>query len=56
MTWQGCQAALSLIRVQGGGHTWPNGDAYLDSDRIGRVERDFGSEGIMEFFLANSKP
>ena len=55
-TWQGCRAELSLIRIQGGGHTWPNGDEYLDSDRIGRVERDFGSEVVVEFFLDHPKP
>lgn len=54
--WRGCAAATEHIRVTGGGHTWPDGDAYLKEDRIGRVTRDFGSEMIVEFLRAHPKP
>ena len=54
--WQGCKANVVLLRIDGGGHTWPGGYAYFAEDRIGRVGRDFGSEEIVAFFLANPKP
>jgi polyhydroxybutyrate depolymerase len=49
-TWTGCGAALQLLRINGGGHTWPNGFAYLGESVIGRVARDFGNEVILGFF------
>ncbi len=56
VSWSGCKASLELIRIEGGGHTWPGGFAYLGSESIGRVPKDFGSEVIVEFFLAHPKP
>jgi polyhydroxybutyrate depolymerase len=52
---EGCAADVEHIRVDGGGHTWPNGYQYFDVSRIGRVGRDFGSEVVVEFFLAHPK-
>jgi len=52
--WQGCQADVELIRIDGGGHTWPGGDAYLDADQVGTLNRDFSaSEAALDFFDAH---
>ncbi len=55
--WTGCSAAVERIRVEGGGHTWPGGNAYLDEATIGRVSRDFrASDEIVRFFDAHPRP
>ncbi|MDP2313477.1 MAG: PHB depolymerase family esterase [Pseudomonadota bacterium] len=47
----GCVADTVLVRVDGGGHTWPGGWAYLGEDLIGLVAQDFsGNEEIWSFF------
>ena len=52
----GCATDVSLLRIDGGGHTWPGGYAYLGTERIGRVNRDFDGNGfIVEFFRAHPK-
>jgi len=56
LRWQGCKAPVELIRVDGGGHTWPGGFAYAGTDIVGRVPQDFGSDTILEFLLAHPKP
>ena len=54
IAWQSCEHAVELIRIDGGGHTWPGGDAYLDESRIGTMNRDFlGSEVMLDFFDAH---
>ena len=46
-----------LLRIEGGGHTWPNGLQYLPEKVIGKVCRDInGTEVIWEFFKAHPKP
>ena len=46
-----------LYRIEGGGHTWPNGMQYLPERLIGRVCRDInGTEVIWEFFKSHPKP
>jgi polyhydroxybutyrate depolymerase len=41
---------VTLIRVDGGGHTWPRGHQFASSDQIGGVTQDFsGNEVIWEF-------
>lgn len=46
-----CAAPVTLIRIDGGGHTWPGGLQYLPRAVIGRVSRDIdGSEVIWDFF------
>lgn len=47
----GCRAAVTLLALEGGGHTWPGGDAYLDADRIGRVNRDFNASELLWAFF-----
>jgi len=54
-TWQGCDADLVLWRIEGGGHTWPDGYQYLKEKKIGRVERDDnGNARILDFFEAHA--
>lgn len=56
-TWTGCSAALERIRVEGGGHTWPGGNQYLEPSVVGRVARDFrASDEILRFFNAHPRP
>jgi polyhydroxybutyrate depolymerase len=46
-----------LVRLDGGGHTWPGGTQYLPEGLIGRVCRDFSATSIIwEFFRAHPKP
>ncbi|MCF7848450.1 MAG: hypothetical protein K9M45_06335 [Kiritimatiellales bacterium] len=46
---------VSLITVEGGGHTWPNGKQYLPSGIIGKTCRDFGAELIWDFFSKHGR-
>jgi polyhydroxybutyrate depolymerase len=53
----GCAEAaqLQLIRVEGGGHTWPGGPQYLPRAIIGLTSQDFAaSEVIWAFFAGQS--
>lgn len=55
-TWMGCAAPVALLRVEGGGHTWPGGHQYLEIETVGRVSRDVNaSEEIVRFFDANPR-
>lgn len=53
--WLGCRADVELIRIDGGGHTWPGGNPYFSEARIGRVSRDLGSDVVVEFFRAHPR-
>ncbi len=56
MRWQNCASPVELIRIDGGGHTWPQGDRFLSEGRIGRLSQDFdGDDVILEFFGAIAK-
>ncbi|WP_299489520.1 PHB depolymerase family esterase [Acaryochloris sp. IP29b_bin.137] len=47
---------VTLVKVIGGGHTWPGGAQYLKSRIIGRVSNDINaSEMIIDFFLKHSR-
>jgi len=48
----GCRGApVRLMRIEGGGHTWPNGLQYLPSILIGSVNRDIDAgQAIWSFF------
>jgi polyhydroxybutyrate depolymerase len=53
----GCSADVIQLRIEGGGHTWPDGDQYLSESRVGLVERDFiGNEVIWAFFRDHPMP
>jgi polyhydroxybutyrate depolymerase len=47
---QGCFSEFTHLKVEGGGHTWPNGHAYLGEMTIGPVSRDWGNEVLLDFF------
>ena len=45
-----------LVKVVGGGHTWPGGKQYLRPRMVGVVSRDINaSEMILDFFLRHAK-
>lgn len=50
LTYEGCDSDLIEVRIEGGGHTWPNGHQYLGERAIGVVPRDWGNEVILDFF------
>jgi polyhydroxybutyrate depolymerase len=46
-----------LCRIEGGGHTWPNGLQYLPAIIVGKVCRDIdGTRIIWDFFKTHPKP
>jgi polyhydroxybutyrate depolymerase len=48
---------VTLVRLDGGGHTWPGGAQYLPQRLIGRVCRDFDATVLIwDFFKAHPKP
>jgi polyhydroxybutyrate depolymerase len=48
---------VTLVRLDGGGHTWPGGAQYLPERLIGRVCRDFDATVLIwDFFKAHPKP
>jgi len=53
-TWKGCEddTEVQLLRIVGGGHTWPGGFAYRPEESVGRVASDFGNEVIWGFLSA----
>ena len=47
---------VSLVTLDGAGHTWPGGTQYLPKLLIGGVSRDFdGAERIWEFFEPHTR-
>jgi polyhydroxybutyrate depolymerase len=51
--WTSCtdRTEVELLRIEGGGHTWPGGSQYLPQLLIGKVCRDFdATEEIWKFF------
>ena len=51
--WGPCEGGsrVGLVRIDGGGHTWPGGWQYLPELVIGRTSRDVrGADLIWEFF------
>ena len=58
-TVSGCpaRAAVMLVTVEGGGHTWPGGHQYLPERFIGRTSREFDANRmIWDFFQASLAP
>ena len=52
-SYTGCRdgVTVSRLRVLGMGHTWPGGNQYLSTDRIGPSTQDFSaSQLIVDFF------
>lgn len=54
LTYPGCD--LVHLRVEGGGHTWPNGWQYLREKTVGPVWRDWGNEVLWNFLSAHRLP
>ncbi|MGA8848273.1 MAG: PHB depolymerase family esterase [Dehalococcoidia bacterium] len=57
-TWSNGRAdsAVVLLKIEGGGHTWPSGAQYLPESIIGRVCKDFeATEVIWSFFKDHPK-
>jgi polyhydroxybutyrate depolymerase len=57
-TWSNCNAnsTVVLLKIEGGGHTWPGGAQYLPESIIGRVCRYFkATEVIWSFFKDHPK-
>lgn len=54
-TWQECATELTLLKIEGGGHTWPRGFQYLGTNTIGPVPQDWGNEVIVNFFLKHRR-
>lgn len=45
-----------LVRVVGGGHTWPGGQQYLSPKMVGIVSQEINaSEMILDFFLEHAR-
>jgi len=55
--WSGCRnkTEVVLLKLVGGGHTWPDGKQYLPKRIIGGVCRDFDDSLIWEFFKTHPK-
>ncbi len=55
MDFKGCAGCrVSLIGVEGGGHTWPGGTSHLPEEVVGRISRDFDAcRLIWEFFKSS---
>lgn len=50
------QTEVTLVKVIGGGHTWPSGAQYLNPKLIGRVSNDINAGAmIIDFFLKHSR-
>ena len=57
-TWTGGREGTEvvLLRIEGGGHTWPGGQQYLPKAVIGGLCRDFSaSKVIWQFFRQHSR-
>ncbi len=47
---------VTLVRLDGGGHTWPGGAQYLPEMLVGRVCRDFDATAVIwDFFKAHPR-
>ncbi len=59
MSYVGCSEGgdVVLLRVNGGGHTWPGGSSVLSPGVAGRVSREFNANTTMwEFFKTHPMP
>lgn len=53
--WRDCDADVTLLRVEGMGHTWPDGFQYGPVETIGPVRRDWGNARIWAWFDAHRR-
>jgi len=57
-TYKACEQGTEvvLVKVIGGGHTWPSGDQYLSKNVVGVVSKEINaSEMVFDFFLSHSR-
>ncbi len=47
LTWQGAVPAVTLYRIDGGGHTWPGGAQYLPRRMIGPTARSLDATALI---------
>jgi len=55
----GCKGGAEVVvyTVEGGGHTWPGGKAYLPESSIGKTSHNMdASEALWEFFSKHALP
>ena len=51
------RTAVTLYRIEGGGHTWPGGPQYLPRAVIGRTSRDIEATLLIwQFFAGHPRP
>jgi polyhydroxybutyrate depolymerase len=51
-TYEACAAPVTLLRVDGGGHTWPQGWGYFGEGRIGRTSQEVSANEELWKFLS----
>jgi len=56
LDWLECQVPLVMYRIDGGGHTWPDGFQYLPASRIGVVSRELTNDHVWAFLSAHVLP
>jgi polyhydroxybutyrate depolymerase len=57
MDYRGCAAApVKLLRVEGGGHTWPGGPEYLPRSLLGTTNRDIDASAVIWSFFKAAVP
>ncbi|MBU6281221.1 hypothetical protein KGQ64_03185 [bacterium] len=58
LRWQGCAGGsrLELLRVSGGGHTWPGGFQYLPVVNVGGQTSDFEANAEIVGFFRGADP
>jgi len=54
--WHGCKAPTVSYRINGGGHTWPNGFQYFSAKRIGNVSQELTNDHIWTFLSSHRIP
>ena len=52
----GINNPVQLVRITGGGHTWPGGKQYLPKMIVGKVCKDFKAEEVIWEFFRNLQP
>ncbi len=55
-SWTDCQATTEHLRIDGGGHLWPDGYQYLGEGIVGVTPWDWGNEVVWAFFEAHPMP
>jgi polyhydroxybutyrate depolymerase len=55
--WQGCEgdAVVRHLRIEGGGHTWPQGFAYRPEQATGPITEDWGNDLVWAWLAAQRR-